>query len=470
MTALFARTTMLQDGWHNDVRLEIVGGHIRSIKTDAAIKANDLQADIVLPGMSNAHSHVFQRAMSGHTEHAHDGISDNFWTWRTAMYRLAAMMDAEKLYSIACQGYAEMLQTGYTSVAEFHYVHRQGGDAGQSGHSETMMQALAAAADATGIRLTYIPVLYERAGFDSHTVNEQQSQFALSLDAFMRHYQIASKQAADQGFNTGLAAHSIRAVGKDSITSLAALARNDGCPFHLHIAEQTAEVNQCLSEYGTRPVQWLLDNFEIDSQWCLVHATHSDEDEIRQLANSGAVVCLCPTTEANLGDGIFPLHNWLAHEGKIAIGSDSQASINPFEELRWLEYGQRLISRSRNTVSTPWASTGHNLYDRTLQGGAQACGHESGHLSIGGPADFVTLDSTHPTLAGHDSQTLLDALVFSGHGLPIDRVMVNGQWCVKDGRHLGCEAFAQEFRQLMALVGPALVSPALVGPPREASQ
>ena len=383
------------------------------------------------------------------------------------MYRLAAMMDADKLYSIACQGYAEMLQTGYTSVAEFHYIHRhagQAGHAGRAGPSEIMMQALAAAAEATGIRLTYIPVLYERAGFDSVTVNEQQSQFALSLDEFIRHYEIASKQASEQGFSTGLAAHSIRAVGKASIASLAALAQNDGCPFHLHVAEQTAEVDQCLSEYDARPVQWLLDNFDIDPLWCLVHATHIDENETMGLAKTGAVTCLCPTTEANLGDGVFPLQNWLAHQGRIAIGSDSQTSINPFEELRWLEYGQRLVTRSRNTVNTPRASTGHNLFDRTLQGGAQACAQQSGHLVIGGPADFVTLNSDHPTLAGHSSETLLDALIFSGQGLPIDRVMVNGQWRVKDGHHLSSETFAEEFRLLMALIGPELGGPELGSP------
>jgi len=251
----------------------------------------------------------------------------------------------------------------------------------------------------------------------------------------------------------GIGAHSLRAVSRESLRKISAVATSAGVPMHIHVAEQQREVDQCFTSYGRRPVRWLLENFDVGPDWSLVHATHMDDDEVAALARSGAVAVLCPSTEANLGDGLFPLHDYLEHGGHIAIGSDSHISINPFEELRWLEYGQRLVSRSRNVTSLRDSHVGSELFSRTLEGGALAAGRPSTGIQVGAPADVVALSDDDPMLAGHSDDSRLDALVFSGYPLPVERVMVDGRWCVHDAVHVDRERARTEFAKTLELLG-----------------
>ena len=253
--------------------------------------------------------------------------------------------------------------------------------------------------------------------------------------------------------NIGVGAHSLRAVSQESLAVVAAYAGDAAIPMHIHIAEQQREVEQCFSSYGRRPVHWLLENFDVNEKWSLVHATHMDVEEIASLARSGAVAVLCPSTEANLGDGLFPLHDFLDKGGQIAIGSDSHISINPFEELRWLEYGQRLVSQSRNVASIRDSHVGSELFTRALEGGALSCGQTGGGLAEGAPADIVALSQDDPMLAGHSDDSRLDALVFSGYPLPVERVMVDGKWCVKDAMHIDRERARTEFAATLEAIG-----------------
>ena len=432
MTDIFARKALLQKGWADNVRLGVRDGHIDAVVRDASPEPDDFVAGVVIPGLCNAHSHAFQRSLAGRTEERSPAGQDNFWTWRERMYELAARLDAESLVAIARQAYSEMLASGYTSVAEFHYLHHE--PRGDS-DDDAMFRAICQAAGDSGIRLAYVPVLYERAGFDAPEPEGHQKLFATDVNSFLAHHARASENASDR-ISVAIGAHSLRAVSEASLGRIARVADDSNAPMHLHIAEQQREVDQCMAANGRRPVRWLLENFDVDEKWCLVHATHMDADETTSLAHSGAVVCLCPSTEANLGDGLFPLHDFLSAGGRIAIGSDSHISINPFEELRWLEYGQRLASQSRNVASLDEPHVGRELFSRALAGGAQASAQSTVGLEAGAPADFVALYDDDPMLVGHDDASLLDALVFSGYRLPIERVMVHGDWCVVDGDHV----------------------------------
>lgn len=431
MSSIFSRKVLLAGGWADNVRLEIEAGRIVAITADSGSAADETEFGIVIPGLANAHSHAFQRILAGHTEERGPAGKDNFWTWRSRMYSLAGKIDPASLQAIARQVYGEMVSTGYTSVAEFHYLHNEPDNAETS---EAMFEAILAAAEASGIRLTYVPVLYERAGFDQPEPTADQQRFATSIDDFIAHYERVKSLAGDR-FAVGIGVHSLRAVTEESLQRIAAVAAADDAPMHVHIAEQQREVEQCLHAHERRPVEWLLDQHDVNERWCLVHATHIDNEEISAIADSGAVVCLCPSTEANLGDGLFPLQRFLERQGRIAIGSDSHVSINPFEELRWLEYGQRLITQQRNIASVRRNQTGRSLFELAAEGGALATGQAGGRIRVGGDADLVLLDDDSPMLVGHSTRSLLDALVFSGFTLPIDRVMVGGEWQVTDGRH-----------------------------------
>ena len=455
MTTIFARKALLPDGWTDNVRLVIDGGWITRVETEADHQQSASHAapgeealGCVIPGLCNAHSHAFQRALAGHTEQRSPEGRDNFWSWRERMYELAGRISADALTAIARQAYCEMLRSGYTAVAEFHYLHR---DPVDDGHDDAMYEAIATAARDSGIRLTYVPVHYERAGFEDPEPTERQKCFAMQIDDFLVHYERIAREAADT-VTVGIGAHSLRAVSRESLARIAAVAGST-TPLHIHVAEQRREVDQCYSSYGRRPVRWLLENFDVGDNWCLVHATHMDEGETSALARSGAVVALCPSTEANLGDGLFPLHDFLSHGGRIAIGSDSHISINPFEELRWLEYGQRLVSQSRNVVSLRHTHVGSELFARALEGGAQASGHRVVGLAEGAPADFVALCDDDPMLAGHDDDSRLDALVFSGYPLPVERVMVGGRWCVADAMHVDRDRARAEFVRTLDELG-----------------
>ena len=451
MTTVFAKKALLPSGWADKVRMEVVGGRISAIQTGVSATTGDTLVGYVIPGLCNAHSHAFQRALAGHTEQRSPAGRDNFWTWRERMYELAGKVDAELLTAIARQAYCEMLSSGYTSVAEFHYLHR---DPRNPEATDSMFAAISTAAEESGIRLTYVPVHYERAGFDNPEPLPHQQSFALSIDDFMAHYERVRSQS-HAAATVGIGVHSLRAVSRESLQEIAAAANDAFVPMHLHIAEQQREVDECTAAYGMRPVQWLLENFDVARNWCLVHATHMDADELATLASSGAVVALCPSTEANLGDGLFPLHDFLTHRGRIAIGSDSHVSINPFEELRWLEYGQRLMTQTRNIVSLRGSHVGSELFLRALEGGAAASGQENNGIEKDAAADFVVLSDDDPMLAGHGDDSRLDALVFSGYPLPVERVMVNGEWRVVDAMHVQRDMARDAYSKAIAALGAA---------------
>ena len=382
----------------------------------------------------------FQRALAGHTEVRSPLGQDNFWTWRERMYALANKLTPESMSAIARQLYCEMLAAGYTSVVEFHYLHR---NPVSNAADDAMFEAIATAAADSGIRLTYVPVYYERAGFDMSRAEPEQAAFVLPLDEFLQH---CERVARTTGIATGIGVHSLRAVSAAALATIGAVANEQQLPMHVHIAEQQREVEQCLAHYGARPVEWLLDRCDVGRNWCLVHATHMNGDETESLASSGAVVALCPSTEGNLGDGLFPLQGFLQAGGTIAIGSDSHITINPFEELRWLEYGQRLVSQARNVVAFRGSRVGRELFDRVLEGGAIAGGLAATGLQAGGPADLVVLNGDDPMLVGHNDDSWLDALVFSGYPIPVERVMVNGEFQVVDAAHVLGPVARREFR------------------------
>jgi len=436
MSSLYARKALLPSGWATGVRLRISEGRIEAVDQDATIPEGEFQAGLVIPGLCNAHSHAFQRALVGRTERRSPAGKDNFWTWRQEMYRLASRLNPDAVRAIARQVYTEMLAAGYTSVAEFHYLHHAG------------FEAIIAAAEETGIRLTFVPILYERAGFDNPLPNDVQKLFVKPLDEFVT-LNDQAKALVSERVDFGIGIHSLRAVSKESIDRIAELARSEAIPLHVHLAEQQREVDECLLHYKTRPARWLMDRYDVSADWCLVHATHLESDEVSAIADSGAVVCLCPSTEANLGDGIFPLKEYLDKGGSIAIGSDSHVSIDPFEELRWLEYGQRLTTESRNASVFDGGHTGHTLFDLVATGGTRACGQQTGRLEAGALADLVVLDDKDPVFAGHDDDTLLDSLVFSGYRVPVDRVMVHGEWQVLDGQHVSQDDARREYRRVV---------------------
>jgi formimidoylglutamate deiminase len=449
MTVVFARKALLHDGWADHVRLCMDAGRIGSISVAARPAANDVIAGIVIPGLCNAHSHAFQRALAGRTEQRSPAGKDNFWTWRERMYALAGAIDAPLLAAIARQAYNEMLESGFTAVAEFHYLHS---DSPVDTSKDAMFEALCDAATTSGIRLCYTPVLYERGGFEQAEAVGHQRRFALDAEQFLAHHARVSARASER-INVAIGAHSLRAVSDESLSRVVATAAEYDCPMHIHIAEQQREVDQCLAAKQRRPVRWLLENHDVDARWCLIHATHMDIEETAALARSGAVVCLCPSTEANLGDGLFQLHGFLENGGRIAIGSDSHVSINPFEELRWLEYGQRLASQTRNVASLTEPHVGRELFTRALAGGAQAAALQPAGLQAGAAADLVALDDSDPMLVEQDDASLLDALVFSGYRLPIDRVMVHGEWRVIDGDHVEQAAGRRAFTRALERLG-----------------
>jgi len=449
MTVLFARKALLSGGWTDNVRLTVDAGRITGIEPGETPVDGDERLGCVIPGLCNAHSHAFQRALAGHTEQRSPAGRDNFWSWRERMYELAGRVSAAALVAIARQAYCEMLRSGYTAVAEFHYLHR---DPTDPESVDSMFDAIVTAARESGIRLTYVPVHYERAGFEDPEPTSQQAFFAMPVDEYLQHVERVAPQCTG-AINIGVGAHSLRAVSRDAFGKIAAFAADAELPLHIHVAEQQREVEQCFSSYGRRPVRWLLENFDVNEEWSLVHATHMDVEETASLAQSGAVVVLCPSTEANLGDGLFPLHDYLESGGQIAIGSDSHISINPFEELRWLEYGQRLASQSRNVASLRDSHVGSELFTRALEGGALATGQPTVGIAEGAPADIVALCDDDPMLAGHSDASRLDALVFSGYPLPVERVMVAGKWCVVDAVHVERDRARSEFAGALEKLG-----------------
>lgn len=441
MPAYFATHALLPDGWARDVRVEVdAAGWILAVARGGARHDAELLRGPLLPGMPDVHAHAFQRAMAGLAERAGATGTDSFWTWRERMYAFLARLAPEHAHAIARQLYVELLKHGYTAVAEFHYLHRRP-DGGAYAPPTAMAAAHLAAARDAGIAITLLPALYAYGGFGRQPLSGAQRRFATGVDDLVA--MVAALRAhTSPDARLGVAPHSLRAVDEEGLRCLLHALPPD-LPVHLHVAEQVREVEDCLAWSGQRPVEWLLARFPVDQRWCLVHCTHLSPAEIDAVAATGATVGLCPTTEANLGDGLFPLAPYLAAGGRIGIGSDSNVCRNPAEELRWLEYGQRLARRSRAVAAArPGQSVGAALWRAALTGGTQAMHRRMGMLAPGMRADLVVLDAAHPALDELAGDDLLDALVFATDATPVRDVMVGGRWQVRDGRHAREEEIA----------------------------
>jgi formimidoylglutamate deiminase len=461
---LFARHALLPQGWQRNVLLEWdEAGRFTAVKpgseppaaAEQAEQAEQVehvehveqveQVEYVLPGMVNLHSHSFQRALSGLTEIASDG-PDSFWTWRDLMYRFALRITPAQMEAIAAQLFVECLRHGYTSICEFHYLHRAPDGACYPDVAETSRRVISAAARA-GIGITLLPVLYRYAGFGGVPLRHEQRRFAAGPDDVLAMV-AALEPLRGPMVEVGVAPHSLRAASLDDIRQVLA-ALPAGRPVHIHIAEQQAEVLQCLDHGGRRPVRYLYDNLPVDGRWCLVHATHVDEGEVAAIAASGAVAGLCPSTEANLGDGLFPLAPFLQAGGRIGIGSDSHVSTSPVEELRWLEYGQRLAGQRRNVAAAPeQRRVGDRLWQAALEGGAAAAGRRVGKLAPGYNADLLVLDDAHPNVSAPPE--LLNGFIFSGNDNLVKDVLAGGRWVVRGREHAAQKAIAARFKATLA--------------------
>ena len=452
---LHAAIALLPGGWAENVLLDIdAAGFLAAVTPECADPPADAERidGPLIPGMPNLHSHAFQRAMAGLTE-ARGRDGDSFWTWRTQMYAFVERIDPEQARDIAAQAYVEMLRAGYTTVGEFHYLHHRPDGSPYASPSE-MSDAIIDAARETGLAITHLPVLYTSNGFGGAAPAEGQRRFVHDGDAFARLVETLVERYREEPLvRIGIAPHSLRAVTREQLRDACdAIARLDfAAPIHIHIAEQTREVEECIAWCGRRPVDWLLDAIDVDRRWCLVHATHVDERECRRLAESESVVGLCPTTEANLGDGLFPVENFLAAGGALGIGSDSNVSLSVIEELRLLEYGQRLAHRRRAILAgNASPSVGRTLYDLSTAGGAQALAQPVGALETGLRADLVVLDGSSPALAAKTGDALLDAWVFAGDRATVKDVMVAGSWRIRDGRHAREDAVFDRYRSALA--------------------
>jgi len=451
---LYASQALLADGWADNVAVKIDGnGLISSVSTDLNCAPDHAETitGTLLPGIQNCHSHAFQRAITGLTEQRLNP-EDSFWSWRDTMYRLLDKIGPEQLQAIAEQLYLDMLKQGYTGVAEFHYLHHDNNGKHYDDPAE-MSHRLIAAARTVGIQITHLPVLYCFSDFGSKPPESAQRRFVHSLDDFQQLLaNLHRDYKSDPNVLLGIAPHSLRAVDTATLKGLINCQDelDNQAPVHIHIAEQQREVQACIDFYGERPVQWLLDNFEVDSRWCLIHATHLLPTEVQSLAATGAIAGLCPTTEANLGDGIFPAVAYLQEGGVFAIGSDSQVCVSPSEELRLLEYGQRLEQQRRTLLATGHQpSVGENLLRGALSGGSAALGVNAGAIAPGKRADLLVLDDQHPSLYGKKTSALVDSWIFACHGNPVKDVMVNGQWRVRNGCHDQQEFISARFRTAM---------------------
>ena len=445
---LFAADALLPTGWARNVLVAWDGaGRITAVTPNAQPNGAAVAPGPLLPGMPNLHSHAFQRAFAGLTEYRGES-QDSFWSWRNLMYRFAARITPESLEAIATWLYVEMLEAGYTSVCEFHYVHHD-----QDGRSyaddATLSLALLRAAQSAGIGITLLPVLYQTSGFGAKPPRADQARFIRSTDNMLSLLERLGPATRALGGILGLAPHSLRAVPPDSLAAAVQglTALNPQAPIHIHIAEQTQEVEDCIAWSGQRPVQWLLEHAPVDERWCLVHATHMTPQEYADAARTGAVAGICPTTEANLGDGIFDMPLWLQHGGRWGVGSDSHACVNAAEELLMLEYGQRLSLRQRNVLaSRSQAEVATAMTLQAVQGGAQASGRSVSGLAVGQQADLVALDAQHVALAGLPAPSMLSSHVFGSHRTSaIDSLWVAGMLRVAQGRHALHDPAAQAF-------------------------
>ena len=443
--AFHAARALLPHGWARDVRLTVVDGCIVEVHTGVAAQAGDQRVPVLVPGVPNLHSHAFQRGMAGLTEIG-GGDGDSFWSWRELMYRFLAKLVPDAVEAIAAQAYMEMLESGFTRVGEFHYLHHDADGRPYADRAE-MSARIAAAAAQTGIGLTLLPVFYAHADFGGAAPNPAQRRLIHDVDGFAQLLdgaRTALRPLPDAVL--GIAPHSLRAVTGEELSALLPL--NDG-PVHIHIAEQLREVDACMSWSGLRPVRWLYENAAVDARWCLVHATHIDDDERARIIASRAVAGLCPITEANLGDGLFPMQAFAREGGRFGVGSDSNVLIDAAEELRLLEYGQRLSLRGRNVIAPDaQRSSGRYLFDGAQEGGAQALGVMAG-LRPGASADLLGLDADHPAMIAREGDALLDSWVFAARNGALRSVWRRGRQCVANGRHLQRDAITARFAQAL---------------------
>jgi formimidoylglutamate deiminase len=455
MTFIHAKTALLPEGWVQDVKLTLAQGRIVEVETGVPAATNlGPVVDCLLPAMVNLHSHAFQRAMAGMTE-ARGAGNDSFWTWRTLMYRFLDRLTPEDVQAIAAMVMLEMAEAGYAAVAEFHYLHH--GVGGQTYDDLAEMTArIAAAAAETGLGLTHLPVLYERGGCDGRSLTEGQRRFGNDLDQFGRLWQAAAQALVGLPADTvlGVAPHSLRAASPDGLRMAEALA--PGAPIHIHVAEQMAEVTEVLGATGLRPVQWLLENHEMSSRWCLIHATQMEAFETEAMAKTGAIAGLCPITEANLGDGIFDGMRFRAAGGKFGVGSDSNVRISLSEELRLLEYSQRLAGKGRAMLADAGQSTGRVLYNAACAGGALAGGRDGGSIRVGAWADLVSLDMQDADMAASSGDMILDTFIFAKDDRMISEVWSAGRHIVSQGRHAKRDAIVSRYRSTIARLRSAL--------------
>ncbi|CAN7285205.1 formimidoylglutamate deiminase [Phenylobacterium sp. LjRoot164] len=447
---IWFESALLTTGWARNVRLSLRDGLIVRVEAEVERDAGEQAYGPAFPGLPNLHSHAFQRGMAGLAE-VRGPSADSFWTWREVMYRFTERLRPDDLQAIAAQAYVEMLEGGFTRVGEFHYLHHAAGGVPFDNPAE-MALAIVAAAGETGLGLTLLPVFYAHAGFGGAPPTAGQARFINDLDSFAR--LLEASQAAIASLTNGVvgvAPHSLRAVTPGELSALVRMA--GAAPIHIHIAEQTKEVDDCLAWSGARPVEWLLENASVGGNWCLVHATHMTSAETRSMARSGAVAGLCPITEANLGDGIFPAVEFMAAGGRYGVGSDSNVLIDAPEELRLLEYGQRLTRRTRNVLAgDAGGATGADIYRAAAFGGAQALGHAPAVLAEGAPADIVSLDPNHPALAARREDAVLDSYVFAGRRDMIDGVWRAGAKLVTNGRHYRRAEIAARYRKALEYV------------------
>jgi formiminoglutamate deiminase len=447
---------MLSDGWAASVRLTLRDGAIETVEVGAPPQAGDERHEIGLPGLPNLHSHAFQRAMAGRAEQRVDA-ADDFWLWRTRMYELAAVVEPQDLKAIAALAYAEMLQAGFVRVGEFHYLHnaRDGRPYDDPGE---MALGLASAAAETGIGFTLLPVFYAHSGFGGLAPTAAQARFLNSVESYARLLEASRKAISSlPDARLGIAPHSLRAVTPDELKAIAALAPQG--PIHIHVAEQAKEVEDCLAWSSQRPVAWLLANASVDARWCLVHATQMDDLELEGLARSGAVAGLCPITEANLGDGLFAAGRFMAAGGRYGVGSDSNVLIDAAEELRLLEYGQRLSLRGRNLLArTPQEPTADRMFKDAGAGGAQALGGPPLELRQGARGALISLDARHPALVDAPASEILSRWVFAAARGAVDCVWVEGRKVVAQGRHLCWDTILADYRQAIGRINRALAA------------
>ena len=449
MTVIAAKEALLPDGWATDVAVALADdGTILSL----ADAPGDVSVDILLPAPSNVHSHAFQRAMAGLTE-TRGPASDSFWTWRQLMFRFLDRLTPEDIEAIAALVQMEMMEAGYAACGEFHYLHHAPGGAPYDNLAETSA-AICAAAAQTGIGLTLLPVLYQQGGVDGRPLGPGQIRFGNELDRFLDLHARAARVVADLPPDAviGVAPHSLRAV---TPAALATVAETLAGPLHMHLAEQVAEVEEIEAAYGARPVEWMLEHRRPDEAWCLIHCTQMLPHETEGLAATGAVAGLCPITEASLGDGIFDGVRWLDAGGRIAVGSDSNIRISLAEELRQLEYSQRLRDRARAVLAEPEGSTGARILGACLTGGAQAMGRRSGRIAPGFVADLVGLERT-PDMIGRTGDQLIDTLVFATGDAPVREVWSAGRHMVREGHHLARDRILDGYRKCLTRLADAI--------------